>query len=229
MGQESKAWGSVIAFWLALAGLAKKAQTTLNDWDWEIGPARAYKLAIMAIEHCIDSGLPSHNQPAWTMLLELYRERAASLEGSAIDLQLTQKMTGWRDFDIWAGTPSPHPMFPATGPLFDHVAAYNMIEPLIKRAAGALEAELEDRDTDILGRALTTGEAANVVWAPVRMMLDKPAFQMPNPQVPKWTMPFPWLSFVEKEMRQLKDELRGGQPTFTSGKVGDTPFSWPGQ
>ncbi|RLB36811.1 MAG: hypothetical protein DRH30_14275 [Deltaproteobacteria bacterium] len=229
MGEDTKPWASVIAFWLGLTGLAEKFEAKMNEWNWTVGPARGFELVILAIEHCIDEGVPTHEQPAWTMLLELYRERAKKLAGSAIDVQYSQTMSGWRDHNIWAGTPSPHPMFPGTGPLFDHVAVYDHIEAPIKAAASTLEYESGDRDRDILGRSLTVGEAANVAWTPMRQLLDHPWFKMQNPEVPQWQMPFPWLAYVENEMRDLRDSLKGSTPTLQPGaQIGSTAFSWPG-
>lgn len=201
-----------------LGGALIMAQSYLSDMGWWMKPSSCYQFLIELIDFMRDKGAPSFNQPAWGMLQEILAERKDKLLGTPKDEYLSQMLDDWRDFDIMKGNRS-------FTEIVQCIPKHNT--PLVY-AAGSLEHEIKDADVDLMGRSVTMGEAANILWHFFNQVCRLPFMQMRHPQVPRWTVLRPWAKFVRDELYELREELKDKTPAI-SGPIGTTPFSMPGE
>jgi hypothetical protein len=222
-------WTVFLNFWKALAHLGQLTQEFLHDVAWAASPAAFYRWVVKVITFCQDYQVPTFDQPSWLVMKEVLAKKAMDLEGTAINASLTQVMRDWRDFD-YEEVPPPNRFKPYAGPYYVVVEGYDKISTFLRYAASRLFSYEENRDVDFAGRTVTNYEAADIIWYVTRKMCDDPMFQMRDPLVPKWFMPFPWLEYCEQDLRQLKDFLRkqsvGGDTLPDPSTV---PWSMPGQ
>jgi hypothetical protein len=225
LGGKIMPWTVFYKFWVKLAVLAEDTQTALAGYLWAVGPSRFYQWIVEVIDFCKDVGVPTLDQPSWAQFQEILLEKAGALRGTATDKYLTQVMEDWRDYD-YTEAPPPNPYIPDQGPYVRVVAGYDSISTFLRVAAGRLFGYETNKDVDFAGRTVTLYEAVDVVWYVTRKMCDSPLFQMQDPQVPKWTTPYPWLEYCEKDLRKLKDMLKAKPDELPPPE--DVPWSMPG-
>lgn len=202
----------VVIFLAGLSAALDHVQNFLSEMDWKMSPSSCYQLMIELIDFCRDQHLMSFDQPSWGMLQEILMERRDKIQGSPKDEYLTQTLNEWKNFT-----------FASPNQVVKTVTTH--MTP-ITYGASSLWHELTDRDTDIMGRSLTLGEAVNVLWHVFNQVCRVPFMQMRHPQVPKWTILRPWAQFCRDEIYQLREELKDTTPAL-SGPIGSTPFSMP--
>lgn len=199
-------WTVFLVFWNKLAELGESTQDAIAGYLWAVGPSRFYQWIVEVIDFCRDNDVPTFEQPSWLQLQEILTEKIEKLKGTATDKFLTQIMEEWRDYD-YTDAPEPNPYVPDLGPYGRVVDGYNKIYSLLMVAATRLFGYETNKDQDFAGRSITLFEAVDTVWYVTRKMCDNSMFQMRDPQVPKWFMPYPWLEYCEKDLRKLRDIL----------------------
>lgn len=200
-------WTVFLVFWMKLAELGSITQHFLIEVAWAASPSRFYKWICSVIDFCRNAGVPTFDQPSWLVIQEVLDDKAEKLAGTAVNASLTQIMDEWSNYN-YEKAPPPNPYIPYAGPYMTVVGGYDKISGILRSAAGRLFAYEDNQTLDFAGRTVTNYEAADIIWYVVLKMTQSPLFQMRDPYVPKWFMPFPWLEYCEKDLRKLKDFLK---------------------
>jgi hypothetical protein len=131
-------------------------------------------------------------------------------------------MTRWKEYDYSAEKPGDR-FAPWPGPYVEVVNGYESFSSILRGLADRLWRYETNEDRDIIGRDMTLVEALDIVWYCTRKLCDRSAFQMQDPSVPSWRVPFPWLDFVEKDLRANLDELKKSLPAYKPVDPGTVP------
>jgi len=217
-------WSVFFDFWHNLTKLGMMTQDFLKQTAWAVNPAFFYQWCVIVIDFLKESGAPTFDQPSWEMLKEILNKRAESLDGTATNLYLTQTMTDWENYD-YTVAPPPNPYVPWTGPYSTVVSGYDRISSIMRSLSTRLFGYEENQDRDILMRSITLFEAVDCLWYGTKKMCDNPMFRMRDPKVPKWTTPYPWLEFVEKDLRKIRDSI-GKQDDLIPNEIDPDEVPW---